>query len=164
MSKTANIHLNLTEDENTSFANWRKSIDGNNDSENKSNMQIIDEEIGDHETRITTLESAGGGGVEMITPTKDSLGRFVLTAEEVNKILAQPFNYVLKIVDPQMSVYVYLPLNYISVNDYTFANIVLNNKLSSSTTINISSLVFTLVANKSATSSSYTRKQITLNN
>lgn len=62
MAKTTNINLNLTEDENTSFVDWRKSIDGNNDSENKSNMQIIDEEIGNHETRITTLESADGGG------------------------------------------------------------------------------------------------------
>lgn len=42
MAKTTNLGLNLTENENTSFADWRKSIDGLGN----SNFQIIDEAIG----------------------------------------------------------------------------------------------------------------------
>lgn len=46
MSKTANLGLNLTEDESTDFSVWRESIDGNGETDKKSNMQIIDEFAG----------------------------------------------------------------------------------------------------------------------
>ena len=42
MAKTEFLELNLTEDEETFFADWRRSIDGNNSGEALSNMQIID--------------------------------------------------------------------------------------------------------------------------
>ena len=54
MAKTANIGLNLTEDESTKFTDWRKSIDGNGADGEKSNMQIIDEAIG-------ALQKGGAG-------------------------------------------------------------------------------------------------------
>lgn len=46
MAKTTILGLNLTEDENTSFSDWRKTIDGNGSGSAKSNFQIIDEAIG----------------------------------------------------------------------------------------------------------------------
>jgi hypothetical protein len=45
MAKTNFLGLNLTEEENTSFSDWRRSIDGNGSGESKSNMQLIDEAI-----------------------------------------------------------------------------------------------------------------------
>ncbi len=56
MAKTKNLGLNLTEDESTSFSDWRKSIDGNNEDGNKSNMQLIDEGIGAVSDRVTKTE------------------------------------------------------------------------------------------------------------
>ena len=47
MARTSNIGLNLTEDMNTEFSDWRASIDGNNGSSSLSNMQIIDKTFGD---------------------------------------------------------------------------------------------------------------------
>ena len=46
MPKTTNLGLNLTTDDTTKFIDWRKSIDGSGNTE-KSNMEIIDEAIGD---------------------------------------------------------------------------------------------------------------------
>ena len=46
MPKTTNLGLNLTTDDTTKFVDWRKSIDGSGNTE-KSNMEIIDEAIGD---------------------------------------------------------------------------------------------------------------------
>lgn len=43
MPKTTNINLNLTDDANTYFEDWQKSIDGTGE----SNMVIIDREIGE---------------------------------------------------------------------------------------------------------------------
>ena len=104
MAKTTNINLNLTEDENTSFVDWRKSIDGNNDSENKSNMQIIDEKIGDHETRITTLESAGGssGGLYIVTYVGNNSQQLiqVYSSEEVTTL----DRFRQKFLDPYASI------------------------------------------------------------
>ena len=45
MPKTTNLGLNLTTDDTTKFVDWRKSIDGSGNAE-KSNMEIIDEAIG----------------------------------------------------------------------------------------------------------------------
>lgn len=45
MPKTTNLGLNLTTDDTTKFIDWRKSIDGSGNTE-KSNMEIIDEAIG----------------------------------------------------------------------------------------------------------------------
>ena len=45
MPKTTNWGLNLTTDNTTKFVDWRKSIDGSGNTE-KSNMEIIDEAIG----------------------------------------------------------------------------------------------------------------------
>lgn len=45
MPKTTNLGLNLTTDATTKFIDWRKSIDGSGNTE-KSNMEIIDEAIG----------------------------------------------------------------------------------------------------------------------
>ena len=45
MPKTINLGLNLTTDDTTKFVDWRKSIDGSGNTE-KSNMEIIDEAIG----------------------------------------------------------------------------------------------------------------------
>ena len=45
MPKTTNLGLNLTTDDTTKFFDWRKSIDGSGNTE-KSNMEIIDEAIG----------------------------------------------------------------------------------------------------------------------
>lgn len=54
MAKTTNLGLNLTTDENTLFADWRKSIDGTDN----SNMQIIDKAIGE-------LQKNGGSGLKV---------------------------------------------------------------------------------------------------
>lgn len=43
MAKTEYLGLNLTEDESTTFSDWRMSIDGKNPNGGKSNMQLIDE-------------------------------------------------------------------------------------------------------------------------
>ena len=45
MPKTTNLGLNLTTDNTLKFVDWRKSIDGSGNIE-KSNMEIIDEAIG----------------------------------------------------------------------------------------------------------------------
>ena len=45
MPKTTNLGLNLTTDDTMKFVDWRKSIDGSGNTE-KSNMEIIDEAIG----------------------------------------------------------------------------------------------------------------------
>ena len=45
MPKTTNLGPNLTTDDTTKFVDWRKSIDGSGNTE-KSNMEIIDEAIG----------------------------------------------------------------------------------------------------------------------
>lgn len=45
MPKTTNLGLNLTTDDTMKFVDWRKSIDGSGNAE-KSNMEIIDEAIG----------------------------------------------------------------------------------------------------------------------
>lgn len=47
MAKTLNLQLNLEENGETKFEIWRKSIDGNNLDSEKSNMQILDEVIGE---------------------------------------------------------------------------------------------------------------------
>lgn len=46
MAKTHYIGLELTTDPHTLFENWRLSINGQGDSEHKSNAQLIDEAIG----------------------------------------------------------------------------------------------------------------------
>jgi hypothetical protein len=81
MAKTEKLGLNLTEDESTSFSDWRKSIDGNNPSGSKSNMQLIDEKVGGHETRITALESRGG----LYVHTVDVGGPFVVIVSNESK-------------------------------------------------------------------------------
>lgn len=58
MAKTTNLGLNLNEDENTLFSTWRKSIDGNNGDTEKSNMQIIDEAIGEIKTPFSLSSSS----------------------------------------------------------------------------------------------------------
>lgn len=55
MPKTTNLGLNLTTDETTSFANWRKSIDGENEEQELSNFQIIDKAIGDINTLLDEI-------------------------------------------------------------------------------------------------------------
>lgn len=62
MAKTSNIGLNLTTDETTQFKDWRKSIDGENNVIEKSNMQIIDEEIGNLKTNVGNLSKVATSG------------------------------------------------------------------------------------------------------
>lgn len=52
MAKTANLGLNLTTDDNTKFKDWRKTIDG----DENSNMKIIDEAIGAINARLNNME------------------------------------------------------------------------------------------------------------
>lgn len=54
MAKTKNLGLNLTTDDETLFGDWRKSIDGENGETEKSNMQILDEVVGE-------LQNSSGG-------------------------------------------------------------------------------------------------------
>lgn len=56
MAKTTRLGLNLTEDESTSFEDWRKSIDGNNAEASKSNMQLIDDAYIDLFNRIGAVD------------------------------------------------------------------------------------------------------------
>ena len=60
MARTSNIGLNLTENMNTEFSDWRASIDGNNAVGDLSNMQIIDAAFGTIEGKngTATLPSA----------------------------------------------------------------------------------------------------------
>ena len=44
MPKTTNLGLNLTTDNTTTFENWRKSIDGENSTENGEELSIIERE------------------------------------------------------------------------------------------------------------------------
>lgn len=53
MAKTLNLQLNLEENGETKFEIWRKSIDGNNLDSEKSNMQILDEVIGEIQKAIS---------------------------------------------------------------------------------------------------------------
>jgi hypothetical protein len=46
MPKTINLGLELTDDNSTTFKDWREKINGVGSGENKSNMQIIDEFAG----------------------------------------------------------------------------------------------------------------------
>lgn len=52
MAKTVNLGLNLTTDDNTKFKDWRKTIDG----DENSNMQILDEAIGEIKARLNSME------------------------------------------------------------------------------------------------------------
>ena len=54
MPKTTNLGLNLTTDDTTKFIDWRKSIDGSGNTE-KSNMEIIDEAIGNIATILDAI-------------------------------------------------------------------------------------------------------------
>lgn len=54
MPKTTNLGLNLTTDNTTKFVDWRKSIDGSGNTE-KSNMEIIDEAIGNINTILDAI-------------------------------------------------------------------------------------------------------------
>jgi hypothetical protein len=66
MAKTTNLGLNLTTDESTKFSDWRKSIDGNNSASEKSNMQILDEAIGELQTRVNELPDTGSGDAVVV--------------------------------------------------------------------------------------------------
>lgn len=62
MPKTTNLGLNLTTDNTTTFENWRKSIDGENSTENGeelSNFQIIDNAIGNIEEVLNQILGVG---------------------------------------------------------------------------------------------------------
>lgn len=54
MPKTKNLGLNLTTDDATKFSDWQKSIDGTGNTE-KSNMEIIDEAIGNIATILDEI-------------------------------------------------------------------------------------------------------------
>ena len=54
MPKTKNLGLNLTTDDTTKFSDWQKSIDGTGNTE-KSNMEIIDEAIGNIATILDEI-------------------------------------------------------------------------------------------------------------
>ena len=54
MPKTTNLGLNLTTDDTTKFIDWRKSIDGSGNTE-KSNMEIIDEAIGNRNAILDAI-------------------------------------------------------------------------------------------------------------
>lgn len=60
MAKTAVLKLNLTEDDSTTFGQWRASIDGNNASGNESNMQIIEKAIVDLQGQIKDVQDSIG--------------------------------------------------------------------------------------------------------
>ena len=72
MAKTTILGLNLTEDENTSFSDWRKTIDGNGSGSTKSNFQIIDEAIGSCLTKIESGSSGSGGSLNEIVLDRNS--------------------------------------------------------------------------------------------
>ena len=59
MPKTTNLGLNLTTDNTTKFVDWRKSIDGSGNAE-KSNMEIIDEAIGNINGTIGNINDTIG--------------------------------------------------------------------------------------------------------
>lgn len=59
MPKTTNLGLNLTTDDTTKFVDWRKSIDGSGNTE-KSNMEIIDEAIGNINGTIDNINGTIG--------------------------------------------------------------------------------------------------------
>ena len=60
MAKTAVLKLNLTEDDSTTFGQWRASIDGNNASGKESNMQIIEKAIVDLQGQIKDVQDSIG--------------------------------------------------------------------------------------------------------
>lgn len=57
MPKTQYLGLNLTDDDNTKVKDWRMSIDGvgSEETNNLSNMQIIDKAFGDINTLLDML-------------------------------------------------------------------------------------------------------------
>ena len=62
MPKTTNLGLNLTTDDNMKFGDWRKTIDGENSTENGeelSNFQIIDNAIGNIEEVLNQILGVG---------------------------------------------------------------------------------------------------------
>lgn len=62
MPKTTNLGLNLTTDDNMTFGDWRKTIDGENSTENGeelSNFQIIDNAIGNIEEVLNQILGEG---------------------------------------------------------------------------------------------------------
>ena len=95
MAKTKNLGLNLTEDENTSFSDWRRSIDGNGSGENKSNFQKIDDAIGDLQ--------GGGVVIEVYDSTFDEFysdggySELPITEEQANQISNNFHKTILKI-------------------------------------------------------------------
>lgn len=44
--KTPNLGLHLTTDDTITFKSWREKLNGDGEGETKSNMQLIDEAIG----------------------------------------------------------------------------------------------------------------------
>ena len=58
MPKTVNLGLELTDDNSTKFKDWREKINGVGDGEIKSNMQIIDNAIGDINTQLGNIDTA----------------------------------------------------------------------------------------------------------
>lgn len=62
MPKTTNLGLNLTNNDNITFGDWRKTIDAENSIENGeelSNFQIIDEAIGNIDTLLNEVLGEG---------------------------------------------------------------------------------------------------------
>ena len=57
MAKTENLGLELTTQDTTTFKAWRESINGQGDgiTQDKSNMQLIDEAIGDIDTALSNI-------------------------------------------------------------------------------------------------------------
>lgn len=68
MAKTTNLNLELTDDNTTSFKDWRESINGVGDGDTipKSNMQLIDEAIGAIEFQLA--EGTGEAAFTFSTP------------------------------------------------------------------------------------------------
>lgn len=73
MAKTENIGLNLTEDEGTSFSNWRRSIDGKGTGTAKSNMQLIDAAVGSLQKAQKTLNIESGSGTGSLQQKNDEV-------------------------------------------------------------------------------------------
>ncbi len=57
MPKTTNLGLELTTDDTTKFKDFREAMNGEGDGieKSKSNMQIIDEAIGDIDTALSAI-------------------------------------------------------------------------------------------------------------
>jgi hypothetical protein len=126
MAKTTNLGLNLTEDENTSFSDWRKTIDGNGSGESKSNFQKIDEAIG----AVISLTDE----IWLNTPLSNITGKIdggvSITDEQANSLLYNSGNTLLSING------VRLRLSHTSVDDlgdrecyYTNSYIVSESKI-----------------------------------